>query len=258
MTKIHLSEDTWARAREDYLAGMTGEQVCRRYGMGMRTLREHAEEERWRRSDHPDAPPVDDDADMSIFADLETIDLLEQARLHAAAAVMRGRSVEAARWTRLTQALQARLEAETREDEDDRAESLMIAAERIARGLPVRDHDLAFEDDPYCQNAAAAAQEGVDRDERWLRLYGRVPMGPPYDMPALEAAQARRATMAVPSPTTTSAPRSATPRSATPFKPSRKRAPHSPHPEFSAAAPAALAAALGGATTAFPPAFPPP
>jgi hypothetical protein len=93
------SEETWAEARSDYLAGFTAEDVCRRYDIGLSALRLRARRERWRRADGVDPSPADDDLDL--FADVEPDDMVEMARLRMVAAISRGQSTEAARWGRI-------------------------------------------------------------------------------------------------------------------------------------------------------------
>lgn len=93
------SEETWAEARSDYLAGFTAEDVCRRYDIGLSALRTRARRERWRRADGVDPSPADDDLDL--FSDVEPDDMVEMARLRMVAAISRGQSTEAARWSRI-------------------------------------------------------------------------------------------------------------------------------------------------------------
>lgn len=93
------SAETWARAREDYLSGLTAEAVCRRYDLGLSAFRRRAREEEWRRADQDDpAPGVND---LDIFDDVETEDQIDLARLRFNEALVAGRSTEAARRRRL-------------------------------------------------------------------------------------------------------------------------------------------------------------
>jgi hypothetical protein len=93
------SEETWAKARSEYLLGFSAEEVCRRHDLGLSAMRRRARLEGWRRSDHVDPEVAQDDLDL--FSDVGGDDLVEMARLRMIAAVARGRSAEAARWTRL-------------------------------------------------------------------------------------------------------------------------------------------------------------
>lgn len=95
------SDDTWARARDDYLAGMTAEQVCRRYDLGLRAFRDHARAEGWRRVDQPDPEPDDADADFVIFEDFDIDDLQRMSRRRMIAATVRGDAMAANRWRRV-------------------------------------------------------------------------------------------------------------------------------------------------------------
>jgi len=95
----HRSEAVWADARDDYLKGMTAEQVCRRHDLGLSALRRRARLHGWRRHDQPDPQPQDDD--LAIYRDLDLADLTEMMHLRLAQAISQGRATEAARWMRL-------------------------------------------------------------------------------------------------------------------------------------------------------------
>jgi hypothetical protein len=125
------SDNSWALARGDYLSGLSAEEVCRRYDLGLSALRRRARLEGWRRIDQADPEVVEDDLDL--FGDIDGGDLVEMARLRMIAAVARGRSAEAARWTRLYQQYRA--------DEADvpfRRELAEIDARLAARQPPPR------------------------------------------------------------------------------------------------------------------------
>lgn len=94
------SDETWARARDDYLAGMTAEQVCLRHDLGLRAFWTRAAEQGWRRRDQPDPAP-DEVGGLGVFDDFEPSDLEDLARLRMVAAMTRGHSTEALRWRRV-------------------------------------------------------------------------------------------------------------------------------------------------------------
>lgn len=119
------SEDTWAEARSDYLAGFTAEDVCRRHDLGLSALRTRARRERWRRADGVDPSPADDDLDL--FSDVRPDDMVEMARLRMVAAISRGQSTEAARWSRIYR--------DQRADRDQR-ELLEIERRLLTRAVP--------------------------------------------------------------------------------------------------------------------------
>lgn len=98
------SAETWARARDDYLAGMTAEAVCRRHDLGLSAFRKRARKHGWRRADHAD--PAGEET-LAIYDDLGTDDEVGTARRRYFQALEQGRSVEALRWRRLWKALDA-------------------------------------------------------------------------------------------------------------------------------------------------------
>ena len=93
------SPETWAQAREDYLAGVDAEAVCSRHDLGLSAFRRRARREGWRRMDQDDPVPVD--LNLSIYEDVDSDEQAELARLRFIQALNRGRPVEAARWRRL-------------------------------------------------------------------------------------------------------------------------------------------------------------
>lgn len=100
--------ETWVQAREDYLGGMSAEEVCRRHDLGLSAFRRRARRHGWRRLDHA-APP--DPADLTIYDDLIADDEVRAARRRYLHALEQGRSVEAARWRRLWRELKAEVAA---------------------------------------------------------------------------------------------------------------------------------------------------
>lgn len=94
------SEQTWADARADYLAGDPAEAVSARHGVGLSTLRARAAAEGWRRVDQPDPEPVDLDAEIEAGLP-DYADMARHALVRMNRAVMRGRGPEAAGWMRL-------------------------------------------------------------------------------------------------------------------------------------------------------------
>ncbi|MDO9609034.1 MAG: hypothetical protein Q7J26_10960 [Brevundimonas sp.] len=102
------SDEAWAAARDDYLAGETAETVSARYGMAISTFRQRARDKGWRRVDQVDPPydpldlneaAADGPADYGRMADM--------ALMRLNRAVEAGRAIEAARWMRLHLSLTA-------------------------------------------------------------------------------------------------------------------------------------------------------
>jgi hypothetical protein len=93
------SDQTWALARRDYLAGETAETVCARYDLKEGTLRHRAKHEGWRRLDAADPDPVDLETETADgLPDLG--DMARHALVRLDRAVRRGRAAEAASWLR--------------------------------------------------------------------------------------------------------------------------------------------------------------
>lgn len=103
------SVDTWIHARDDYLAGLDAEAVCRRYDVGLSAFRRRARKYGWRRIDQND--PAPDVLDLSIYADIGADDQVETARLRFVQALSHGKATEAARWRRLWLELRAAIDA---------------------------------------------------------------------------------------------------------------------------------------------------
>ena len=97
------SAETWARARDDYLAGLNAEAVCRRHDLGLSAFRRRARKHGWRRVDQDDQTP--DQTDLSIYGDISPDDQIEMARLRFLQALDHGKPTEAVRWRRLWQEL---------------------------------------------------------------------------------------------------------------------------------------------------------
>jgi hypothetical protein len=139
------SAETWAQARDDYLAGMDAESVCRRHDLGLSAFRRRARKNGWRRLDQADPPPRDPawDLDLSIYDDVSIDDQIVMADQRFIQALAHGRPVEAARWRRLHRQLR---------DDRWRGDSELFPertpAETLARMAAERDRE----------DAAAAAE----------------------------------------------------------------------------------------------------
>ena len=97
------SPETWAQARDDYLAGLDAESVCRRHDLGLSAFRRRARKYGWRRVDQTDPPPraPEWDLDLSIYDDVDIDDRIVMVDQRFVQALAHGRPVEAARWRRL-------------------------------------------------------------------------------------------------------------------------------------------------------------
>lgn len=108
-------DEVWARVRDDYLAGMSAPEACRRYGVSLTSLRNRAASEGWRRADQPWRPPNRLDPQDEGLAledrtggDLDRIEMRELsfvAHRRMMRAVLRGDAAEALRWRRVSLAM---------------------------------------------------------------------------------------------------------------------------------------------------------
>ena len=118
-------DEVWAQVRDEYLAGWSAPECCRRHGVGLTALRERAAREGWRRADQPWTPPNRLDPwdegvelDLRVNGDLDRVELEELGYIvhrRMMRAVMRGDAVEALRWRRV-QLTMAEVEAELKRD----------------------------------------------------------------------------------------------------------------------------------------------
>ena len=123
--------ETWDAAREDYVAGATAEEVCRRHDLGLSAFKVRARQGEWRRADQPAPDPLDDTIDLD--APPEPRDsMLDKAWRRVSQALDAGRSTEAMRWMRLHAMLLEADRAEQRAHDRDTAQD-MRAVTRKAR-----------------------------------------------------------------------------------------------------------------------------
>ncbi|RZJ86474.1 MAG: hypothetical protein EON88_24605 [Brevundimonas sp.] len=124
----------WQAAREEYLAGFSGPQVCRRHGLSLTALRRRARAEGWRRADQAWTAPsrLDSATDAwdegaaleeAVGGNLDAIDFRELAWVanqRMMRAVLRGDAAGALRWRKVRDVMdaeQAVVDQETRLDE---------------------------------------------------------------------------------------------------------------------------------------------
>lgn len=149
--RLSAPDDVWIAARADYLAGMTGPDVCRRYGVGIRALRERAAREGWRRADQPWIPSNRLDAldegvalEDRVEGDLDRIEYRELvfvAERRMMRSVLRGDAVEALRWARVR--------------------DLMEAGEAEIQRLIAQDNAIAFDRASQAEPDATTAAEAT-------------------------------------------------------------------------------------------------
>lgn len=135
--------EVWARARADYLSGLSAAQAAARHGLSEGTLRGRATRERWRRIDQPWPEPgaaaaIDDAGralEVAVGGDLDRIepwDLAEVARARMVRAVLAGDGAGALRWRRLQAMMEADHAALDRLIAEDEAEAALRRAAAAA------------------------------------------------------------------------------------------------------------------------------
>ena len=110
-------DEVWAAVRDDYLAGLSAPEACRRHGVRLSALRDRAAREGWRRIDQPWAPrnrldPDDEGVELEarVGGDLNKVELRELSYIavrRMMRAVMRGDAADALRWRRVRDAMDA-------------------------------------------------------------------------------------------------------------------------------------------------------
>lgn len=102
----------WDLARREYLSGMRAIDICRRYGMSLRSFRLRARVEKWRRIDRLDCDVEPEDGEYHPDDDVGFADLADQVFLNIRKAIGSRRAAEAASWMRLFDKLALRAQGE--------------------------------------------------------------------------------------------------------------------------------------------------
>ncbi|WP_333590659.1 DUF2461 domain-containing protein [Brevundimonas sp.] len=127
------SARVWGLVREDYLAGETAPEVCRRWGVKVATLRARASAEGWRRADFPEpdpepvprAPePPQEGLDALSDGPADYAAMARRALARFERALSRGRAADAATWLRLHARLRDLARDETAVAEIDSIDSI--------------------------------------------------------------------------------------------------------------------------------------
>ncbi|NBW09358.1 MAG: hypothetical protein EBR82_15165 [Caulobacteraceae bacterium] len=104
--------NVWDLARREYLSGMRAIDICRRYGMSLRSFRLRARVEKWRRIDRLDCDVEPEDGEYHPDDDVGFADLADQVFLNIRRAIGARRAAEAASWMRLFDKLALRAQGE--------------------------------------------------------------------------------------------------------------------------------------------------
>jgi len=187
------SDETWARARDAYMAGETAEEVAFRFDLTLGSLRHRARIENWRRADQDDPEwgyrsergssllePGEgrlDDRWGHIGDDEGYADLAERALSQLRRAMAQGRAGAAASWMRVHDRLTARAELD-----EARQKKAADAARRAAERAAAEVRAVAA--------TQAQAADGLVRDVTRLAL-GAAGPGTAVARAALDAELAR-------------------------------------------------------------------
>jgi hypothetical protein len=140
-------DEVWAAAREDYLAFLSAPEVCLRHDVRLSTLRQRAVREGWRRIDQPWAPrnrldPDDEGVELEarIGGDLNKVDFCELSYVavrRMMRAVLRGDAVDALRWRKVRDAMDA--EDAEMERECEQREAMWASRRGYGAGVDAAD-----------------------------------------------------------------------------------------------------------------------
>ena len=125
----------WDMARRDYEAGQTAGAVCAHYGLTESALRSRAHRHDWKRAE-PEAPDrslldLQTAAEDELTDPMELDDVIDRLGTQFERAVVAGRSVEAARWLKLAETLEARRERVNRKAEQNALMDMVHRAHAI-------------------------------------------------------------------------------------------------------------------------------
>lgn len=112
--------EQWEAGKQQFLSGVSAEQVCEQHGLCLSSFRAKARREGWRRCDlpTPGLPVEEMDEDLPVDA----FNLREIAWRHAAAAIVRGDRFAARAWLRTARELRSVLQEDERADKQTLAE----------------------------------------------------------------------------------------------------------------------------------------
>ena len=127
--------EVWEAVKDDYLAGLSGPECCRRHGVTLSALRDRAARQGWRRADQPWVPPHALDPwdegrilEERIGGDLDQIEWSELSHVaegRMMRAVLRGEAAEVLRWNRVLEILEVREAALRRWAEEEEVRRLL-------------------------------------------------------------------------------------------------------------------------------------
>ena len=180
-------DETWDMARDQYLAGASAEEVCRRHDLGLSAFKVRARQGGWRRIDQTAPDPIDDDIDLDGPPEPRER-MLDKAWRRVSQALDAGRSIEAVRWMRVHAMLLAAERAEARDrDRDWNSAEEMRAITRTARGIEAQATSMIRQ----IQSESPFRKEEVHTVHS--KKSSSAPSAPPSpDEPGLSRAERRR------------------------------------------------------------------
>lgn len=159
------SEETWARARDEYLAGESAPTVCARFDIGLSSFRERARLDGWRRTDMKDSTLTG--GRTALAAGASYLDLAAEAGMRLRDALARGRAADVVSWMRVQDQLAARKGVDLAAFADDIRRDATPAAgclPGVHRALARLADDARGRGDPDADPELRSARMALDRE----------------------------------------------------------------------------------------------
>ncbi|WGM30810.1 hypothetical protein [Brevundimonas sp. NIBR11] len=180
--------EVWEAVRDDYIAGLSGPDCCRRHGVTLSALRDRAARHGWRRTDQPWIPPQSLDPrdegrllEEKVYGNLDMIewsDLSEVADGRMMRAVLRGDAAEFMRWHKVCEIIRLRQAEVDRWKEEDAARgfNLREAAREVeaAEAEPDSTDYLDSETDESLEDQGPVKGFTVTREGKLVRKRSHV------------------------------------------------------------------------------------
>lgn len=162
------SPETWTAARDAYLGGLSAEEACERFDLGLTAFRRRAREEGWRRADQADPEPdMDAPDDPDDLPDMDDEALAALAFRQMSVEARRGRLSRALGWGRLRDMAlrqisdRARLEARIEHAASRRSIDTLNEINATARSIVHSARVVGTVGSPACRQSEAVEVHDV-------------------------------------------------------------------------------------------------